>query len=427
MRRRRRRFVRRVLGGLSDGGLRQRPARLRRGVRSARPRALRRVVPGGAAEHGATPRGAPRATAVRPSGSSSSPIRPSAGAGCRNPPRAAPTETPVATPTAPATAAARSGRACACACRTSRRPTCAPAAIDHVKIKAPLPLAPDDATDAANASALRDALSALGVTVMQGTPCCIRGDPTRSRITARRRSRSSCRTLGGSGAAASVSAPRTSTGPRCPTTTLRLDCFPNTAVCGDGVVETAEDCDDGNTQGCDGCSPTCRPEGCGNGVIDCDEQCDAGVPYPPPTSGCTAACTEIPPCSSHSRGRRTAARLRARMGDRAFGEHRRTRLARRAEEQAGLCRRRPPLRFRSDARPLPPPRLPVPRRRGSSARLRGRRGRGRGDPAAEASPIRARCARGFSPPSRRSPSPWASAKHARRVSTSTCPQAGNGR
>ena len=165
--------------------------------------------------------------------------------------------------------------------------------------------------------------------------------------------------------------------------TMRLDCFPNAAVCGDDVVETAEDCDDGNTQGCDGCSPTCRAEGCGNGRIDCAEQCDAGVAFPASDLGLHGRVHRIPACSSHSRRRRTAARLRARMGDRAFGEHRRTRLARRAEEQAGLCRRRPPLRFRSDARPLPPPRLPVPRRRGSSARLRGRRGRGRGYPAAE--------------------------------------------
>ena len=71
--------------------------------------------------------------------------------------------------------------------------------------------------------------------------------------------------------------------------------LPNAAVCGDGVVGLGEDCDDGNTQGCDGCSPTCRFEGCGNARIDCDEQCDAGVPNPPPATGCTARCTALPP------------------------------------------------------------------------------------------------------------------------------------
>jgi cysteine-rich repeat protein len=76
---------------------------------------------------------------------------------------------------------------------------------------------------------------------------------------------------------------------------MRLDCFPNTAICGDGVVEGGEACEDGNTQGCDGCSPTCRVEACGNGAIDCEEQCDAGVPNPPPATGCTSRCTAAPP------------------------------------------------------------------------------------------------------------------------------------
>ena len=66
-------------------------------------------------------------------------------------------------------------------------------------------------------------------------------------------------------------------------------------MCGDSIIETGEDCDDGNTQACDGCSPACRTEACGNGVIDCAEHCDAGVPFPPPASGCTATCTEYPP------------------------------------------------------------------------------------------------------------------------------------
>ena len=58
------------------------------------------------------------------------------------------------------------------------------------------------------------------------------------------------------------------------------------AVCGNGTVETGEDCDDGNTSEGDGCSSICLHEGtdpvsegglCGNGVIDTGEDCDGGV------------------------------------------------------------------------------------------------------------------------------------------------------
>jgi cysteine-rich repeat protein len=61
-------------------------------------------------------------------------------------------------------------------------------------------------------------------------------------------------------------------------------------VCGDGMVEMGEDCDDGNTAAGDGCSPTCAPEtgysctgspsvctaGCGDGFLGGSEECDDG-------------------------------------------------------------------------------------------------------------------------------------------------------
>ncbi len=47
-------------------------------------------------------------------------------------------------------------------------------------------------------------------------------------------------------------------------------------VCGNGMTEAGETCDDGNTIDCDGCSATCQTEACGNGVTECAERCDDG-------------------------------------------------------------------------------------------------------------------------------------------------------
>ncbi|HYD47289.1 MAG TPA: esterase-like activity of phytase family protein, partial [Terriglobales bacterium] len=48
------------------------------------------------------------------------------------------------------------------------------------------------------------------------------------------------------------------------------------AVCGNGVVEAPETCDDFNTSGGDGCSAQCRTESCGDGVLNNsgNESCD---------------------------------------------------------------------------------------------------------------------------------------------------------
>lgn len=50
-------------------------------------------------------------------------------------------------------------------------------------------------------------------------------------------------------------------------------------VCGNGITESGEQCDDGNTVDADGCSSACtleNPAACGNGVTDSGEQCDDG-------------------------------------------------------------------------------------------------------------------------------------------------------
>jgi cysteine-rich repeat protein len=61
-------------------------------------------------------------------------------------------------------------------------------------------------------------------------------------------------------------------------------------ICGDGVVEGTETCDDSNTDSCDGCSAVCQVEGtCGDGVWDpvCEECDDSNAVS---CDGCSAAC-----------------------------------------------------------------------------------------------------------------------------------------
>ena len=53
-------------------------------------------------------------------------------------------------------------------------------------------------------------------------------------------------------------------------------CPGSSAACGNGTPDPGEECDDGNTTSCDGCSASCRVEGCGNGRVECSEECDAG-------------------------------------------------------------------------------------------------------------------------------------------------------
>lgn len=47
-------------------------------------------------------------------------------------------------------------------------------------------------------------------------------------------------------------------------------------ACGDAVLQTGEECDDGNLRGGDGCSSDCTIETCGNGAVDFGEFCDDG-------------------------------------------------------------------------------------------------------------------------------------------------------
>jgi cysteine-rich repeat protein len=49
-----------------------------------------------------------------------------------------------------------------------------------------------------------------------------------------------------------------------------------TSVCGDGVVQATEQCDDGNTNDNDACTNTCTLATCGDGVEQAGEECDDG-------------------------------------------------------------------------------------------------------------------------------------------------------
>ena len=63
---------------------------------------------------------------------------------------------------------------------------------------------------------------------------------------------------------------------------LPADCI-QLQICGNGILERTEDCDDGNTASGDGCSQNCLLTGtvtnqsvCGDGVVGIGEQCDLG-------------------------------------------------------------------------------------------------------------------------------------------------------
>src|SRR5262249_25136919 len=76
---------------------------------------------------------------------------------------------------------------------------------------------------------------------------------------------------------------------------MALKCLPNKARCGNHAVELGEDCDDGNTTSCDGCSSTCHIERCGVGIVQCGETCDDGPDNGAPGDPCSSSCDFAPP------------------------------------------------------------------------------------------------------------------------------------
>ena len=60
------------------------------------------------------------------------------------------------------------------------------------------------------------------------------------------------------------------------------------AICGDGVLDPGEQCDDGNGVSGDGCDSNCTPTACGNGVVSPGEDCDDGNTVD--GDGCSSTC-----------------------------------------------------------------------------------------------------------------------------------------
>jgi cysteine-rich repeat protein len=72
-------------------------------------------------------------------------------------------------------------------------------------------------------------------------------------------------------------------------------------ICGNGVTEPGEACDDGNNIGGDGCSADCRStEQCGNGIQDLNEACDCGMTTPAP-KGCNGPNSDDPSATCDTR------------------------------------------------------------------------------------------------------------------------------
>jgi cysteine-rich repeat protein len=177
-----------------------------------------------------------------------------------------------------------------------RLPACNPIQVASISINRPSPLSATEPVDTANATTLVTAIKSLGLTVKAGTNVLVPGTPITQR--------NDCTATFGitvphpAGLAASKTlniAARDGLGAHMRSNAVTLVCAPNTAVCGNGVVEVGEQCDDGNHVACDGCAPTCRLERCGDGIVECNEECDDGAANGTVASKCTSSCTEVVP------------------------------------------------------------------------------------------------------------------------------------
>ena len=69
-------------------------------------------------------------------------------------------------------------------------------------------------------------------------------------------------------------------------------CRADCSMCGDGIFDSGEACDDGNTNNTDACRNDCTLPRCGDGIVDEDEDCDDGNDVA--GDGCENDCTPTP-------------------------------------------------------------------------------------------------------------------------------------
>ena len=185
----------------------------------------------------------------------------------------------------------------------ARLPACKPHNMSYIKIRRPNPLKPADNAEGANGNDLAAALEGLGPTVRVGTTVIKSGSPSAIADHCTPAFEQKVPHANGVAGRRLLAAVATDvTGTRS-SNRMVLKCLPNPAVCGNGIVEIGEQCDDHNTTNCDGCSSNCKIERCGDGVLQCNEQCDDGALNGTPGDPCTANCTEAPPTDRIPGGR----------------------------------------------------------------------------------------------------------------------------
>ena len=161
--------------------------------------------------------------------------------------------------------------------------------------RAPSSIRPRDSVEAADSQPFLSALESFGTTVRKGDTIFQQGTPQSGHD---RCTQPFVQRVPHAPAAVGrrlLSAGAVATSGDSTSNRIALACAPNPSVCGNGVVEVTEQCDDGNTVSCDGCSDHCRREICGNRVVDCGEQCDDGAANGQPGDPCSARCTWNPP------------------------------------------------------------------------------------------------------------------------------------
>ncbi|MFN8545953.1 MAG: hypothetical protein U0807_17355 [Candidatus Binatia bacterium] len=176
-----------------------------------------------------------------------------------------------------------------------RLPDCRILSVTSVDLKRPSLPAPADAVDATNAQALASSLLAFQTniltdgSVLQSHNPDPRADVCTAPVAVR------VPHAPGARARRRINIETRDLPLRRSRNVVRLVCENNPAVCGNGVVEVGEVCDDGNRASCDGCNADCRPEACGDGVLQCAEECDNGSHNGQPGDPCLADCTLAPP------------------------------------------------------------------------------------------------------------------------------------